>query len=125
MLDEFFVNPAVVERFRADPLSMHLDSFASEVSKLGYTRSTVRSMLRTVRDLGCWLNENGLAIAELNEEVTKRFLEERKQKKPLGRGDRKTIGRFLDHLRTEGAVRTGEMGVALSELEIQQQRYAE
>ena len=104
MLEQFFDNPVVVERLRSDPLSPHLDSFAASLVALGYARFTGRSQLDVLARMGRWLAGNELTVADLEERIVSRFLDEQCCQRHQRRGDRATVRRFLEHLRRGGII---------------------
>lgn len=109
MLDRFFADPKAVERLRQGPFGTYLDSFAAEVSAMGYQRSTVRLQLWLLRDLGRWLERRGVLISDLDESILERFVVRCGQRGRLSRGAARTVQRFLDHLRAQGIVRPVEV----------------
>src|SRR5207245_4278370 len=101
MLDQFFRDGAAAQRLRANPLGSHLDSFIAVVSRLGYARSTIRTQLWLLADLGRWLRRRALGIKALRARVTDDFIGGRRRAGRLGRGDAATLRLFLDHLCAE------------------------
>ncbi len=109
MLEQYFKLPAVLRRHRSGLLGPHLDSFVAMAGGLGYPRETVRHQCCVVRDLGLWLESHGLGVADLDEEVVSRHVEERRRSEPSWRGDEaSTIGRFVGHLRQLKVITTPE-----------------
>jgi site-specific recombinase XerD len=104
MLEHFFDNPAVVERLRSDPLSPHLDSFAASLADLGYARFTGREQIDLLARMGRWLVGNALTVADLEERIVSRFLDEQCCRRHPRRGDRATVRRFLERLRRGGVI---------------------
>jgi len=104
MLDQFFRDGAVAQRLRVNPLGSHLDSFVAVVSRLGYARSTIRTQLWLLADLGRWLRRRALGIKALRARVTEDFIGRRRCAGRLGRGDAATLRLFLDHLRAEDVI---------------------
>jgi len=62
MLENFFSDPAAIERRRMGLFGAHLDSFIAAISALGYSRSTVREQLRLLDHLERWLKRKSLAV---------------------------------------------------------------
>jgi site-specific recombinase XerD len=104
MLDNFLSRRAAVQRLRGGLLGSHLDSFVAAVSQLGYARSTVRERLWLLGDLARWLQRQGLALGDLQEQVIRHFLKERQSTGRFRRSDASTVRHFLEHLRQKGAV---------------------
>ena len=55
-------------------LGPYLDSFVSHTGALGYPKQTVRCQCWILRDLGRWMERNGLGIDDLEEDVISRFV---------------------------------------------------
>ena len=123
MLDEFYKDPAIIQDMRTGPLGSHLDSFSGLLSGDGYARYTIRIKLGLLRDLSCWLAENGLGIVNLDDAVMNQFLKECRKRRPLRNGELQTADRFLDHLRTEGVIPHPESCGNLSPLETLLRQY--
>ena len=102
MLERFFKDGAAAERLRESVLGPQLDTFVAVVSALGYSPSTIQTQLWLLANLVRWIQENEVVISSIDENITDRFLTESGRKGALQRGDRHTLRRFLDHLRTEG-----------------------
>ena len=125
MLERLLQDPAAVERRRAGVLGPHLDSFLVAASKLGYTTLTMRTQLWVLGNLERWLRRKRLAVAALNEELMKRFLDHRRRQGRLGRSDSPTVHRFLEHARGKGVVPWPEPTVYQSPLAVLAQRYGD
>lgn len=104
MLDQFFRDPTAAQRLRANPLGSHLDSFTALVSRLGYARSTIRTGLWLIADLGRWLRRRALSVKDLRAGVTDDFLGRRRRAGRLHRGDAATLRLFLGHLQSDGVI---------------------
>jgi len=104
MLEHFFDNPVIVERLRGNPLGQHLESFAVLLTNLGYATSTARYQLGFLAVFGRWLEQAGIAVADLDEEVIDIFLDKRRRRGFSRRHNASIVPRFLEHLRQEGVV---------------------
>lgn len=102
MLERFFKDGAAAERLRESVLGPQLDTFVAVVSDLGYSPSTIQTQLQLLANFVRWIQENEVVISSIDENITDRFLTESRRKGALQRGDKHTLRRFLDHLRTEG-----------------------
>lgn len=123
MLEFFFANPVVVERVRRSPLSPHLDTFAGVLAGLGYARCTARFQFDVLDRMGQWLKGNHLTVADVEERIVDRFLEEQRRQGKRGKGDRATLRRFLDHLRHEGVIAVRERVPDAHPLALLERRY--
>jgi integrase/recombinase XerD len=108
MLKQSLPNRAAAELHGSDPFTPHLDSFVATLAKLGYASSTVRQHLRLLRDLARWLGRQGLALAQLHEQLADQFLEQRRRQRHLSQGEAPTIRHFLEHLRKIDAIPSPE-----------------
>ena len=104
MADPFAEGHIVSEQQRESALGAHINTFKSIVSDLGYSPSTIRSQLNLLRSFTKWVQGNHVVIAKIDEGSTDRFLTESGRKGAIRRGDNRTLHRFLDHLRVEGAI---------------------
>ena len=123
MLEQIFKDPAAAERWRSGLLGPHLDSFVEVVSDLGYSRSSIQSQLWLLRALQEWLERSRLGIADLEEPLMERFLDERRRKGRLRRGEARTLRRFLGLLREQRVVRAPEPTIDRSPVVTLQRRY--
>lgn len=103
-MDHYFRSDAIRQRLRVGPLSSYLDTFAQHLSAHGYAIDTGRGKLRSVSRLSQWMDRRGLQAHDLNEQVLKRFLADRRRQGRLRRTDRQAVGCFLEHLRQTGVL---------------------
>ena len=94
----------VSEQPRKGVLGAHVNTFMSVVSDLGYSPSTIQTQLKLLKSLMRWVEENHVVASNIDEGITDRFLIESGRKGAVRRGDNRTLHRFLDHLRIEGAI---------------------
>ena len=92
------------EQPRIGVLGAHINTFMSVVSDLGYSPSTIQTQLTLLKGLMRWVEENHVVASNIDEGITDRFLIESGRKGAVRRGDNRTLHRFLDHLRIEGAI---------------------
>lgn len=104
MVYPFIKGQIVTEHPRKGVLGTHLNTFLSVVSDLGYSPSTMQTQLKLLKGLMRWVEENHVVVSKMDEGITDRFLIESGRKGAVRRGDNKTLHRFLDHLRIEGAI---------------------
>src|SRR5262245_46211060 len=124
MLNQSLLNRAVAVLHGSDLFAPHLDSFVATLAKLGYASSTVRQRLRLLRDLARWLGRQGLALAQLQEQLTDQFLEQRRHERRLSQGEAPPVRLFLDHLRNRGAIPSPEPQTDQSPLATLRRQYA-
>lgn len=108
MLEQYFSLPAVLKGHREGPLGPYLDSFVAKLAALGYPRQTIRLQCCGIRDLGLWLDGNGLAVTDLSAEVLGEYLDDRRARGRFIGGGGTIIGSFVDHLRDRGVVRAAD-----------------
>lgn len=118
MLENYFIRTAILKRHRDGLLGPYLDSFVSHTRALGYAKETVQRKCWILRDLGRWMERNGLGIDDLEEDVISRFVKELWKHNVLIRccGGKTTAKMFLDHIRKEGVVATKVAAADDSEL---------
>ena len=104
MANRFAKDYIVSERSRKSVLGTHVNTFMSVVADLGYSSPTMRTQQQLLKNLIRWVQENDIAISNIDESITDRFLLESGRKGAVRRGDNKTLRRFLNHLRREGAI---------------------
>ena len=100
----FSISPTSQLRVRAGPLGSALDGFADRLATEGYARFTIGLKLATTRDLGGWLEREGLAAESLDEQRVEAFLLTRDPRRRARRGEAATGRQLLDHLRTNGSI---------------------
>lgn len=100
MANRFTKGYIVSERTRKSVLRTHLNTFMSVGANLGYSPSTIRTQMQLLKNLIKWVQENDVVISNIDESITDRFLSESGRKGAVRRGDKKTLNRFLDHLRS-------------------------
>jgi len=123
MLESFFANPVVVERLRGGRLGSHIESFAEALEELGYAAATARLQLRLLAEFGRWLRSKQIAVADVDERVAKAFDDDQCRHRRCCKGDRSTIDRFLEHLRSQGVVARVEREPDRSALARLERRY--
>jgi site-specific recombinase XerC len=99
MLEEFLERLAAGKRFRGNPLVPHLSPFAVFLVEDGYADATTQAKLSLLSGFGQWLARRGLSVMDLKERLVERFINNRRRKGRLQRGDGETLRQFLDHLR--------------------------
>jgi site-specific recombinase XerD len=104
MADPLIKKHIVSKHPRKGVLGAHVNSFKTVISDLGYSPSTILTQQQLLKNLIRWVQANDIVISNIDESITDRFLLESGRKGAVRRGDNKTLHRFLDHLRREGAI---------------------
>jgi hypothetical protein len=99
MLEEFLERLASDKRSQDNPLVPHLSPFAASLAENGYADVTTQAKLSSLSDFGEWLARRELSIMVLDERLVERFINNRRQKGRLQKGDGETLRQFLKHLR--------------------------
>jgi site-specific recombinase XerD len=99
MIEAFYSPGFDVSRYRRGPLKPHIDPFALQLSRLGYSVQVGRWKIRLVADLSRWLERRQMGTRDLNEEQIARFSRVRKKHGLLRAGDRQTLTGLLHQLR--------------------------
>jgi hypothetical protein len=89
------------KRLQDNPLELHLRTFATSLTGEGYAQGTVQKKLGLLADLGKWLGRTGRAVTNLDEQFLEAFAEHRQR---VRRGELRTLGQFLHHLRERDVV---------------------
>jgi integrase/recombinase XerD len=104
MADSFKTSYIDSSQQKKDVLVAHLNTFISVVSDLGYSKFTILTQLSLLKNFVNWIEYNHFDASSIDEGITDHFLTESGRKGAVRRGDNKTLHRFLDHLRREGAI---------------------
>jgi site-specific recombinase XerD len=99
MLEEFLERLAADKRSQDNPLVPHLSPFAASLAEDGYADVTTQAKLSLLSNFGEWLARRELSVMVLNERLVEKFINNRRQKGRLHRGDGETLRQFLKHLR--------------------------
>ena len=103
MSDNILETLETEQRWRANPLAVHMRPFAIRLSGDGYARNTIQSKLWSLADFGKWLRRRAFTVTNVDETLIGRFSNGRKGKR-LHRGNVKTLTQFLDDLRRRRVV---------------------
>jgi site-specific recombinase XerD len=104
MIDTFYSPGTDTSRLRCGPLEPHIDDFAGQLSRLGYSTHAARWKIRLVADLSRWLERRQRGTRDIDEEQIGTFLRIRKKQGLLRRGDRHTLAGLLHQLRQAGVI---------------------
>jgi site-specific recombinase XerD len=104
MTDHIIEGFETSERWRDNPLALHIRPFAIQLIDDGYTKNTIQSKLGSLTDFGKWLRRRKLTVTNIDEALISRFFKDRLRERP-GRGDVKTLAQFLADLRRRQIVR--------------------
>lgn len=89
---------------RSDPLTSHLDGFATLLASEGYAATTVHIKCTLVAELGRWLKRRKFALIKLDEPLLGQFHAWRRRRGEVQRGDMATTQQLLTFLRNVGCV---------------------
>jgi site-specific recombinase XerD len=74
MLEHTFARTRVINRLRCGPLGPHLDDLATSLHHEGYAPSSIQLYLRTAEYFTLWLQGQGYAISEVDENLVQRYI---------------------------------------------------
>jgi site-specific recombinase XerD len=74
MLEHTFARTRVIDRLRHGPLGAQLDDLATSLSQEGYAPSSIQLYLRTAEHFSRWLQGQGYAISEVDEDLAQRYI---------------------------------------------------
>jgi len=106
MIEHFFPNSVVVDCLHSGPLGHYIDAFAQQLAAQGYAKSSAQHKLRLVNHFSRWLDDQDLAVAEIDEQTIHHFLDYPNQHVHLRGGDCATLRILLTQLRDQGVVTT-------------------
>ena len=75
MLTDYLKDPSVVERLRTGPAGTHIDDFTDWLAAGGHKYNTARGLIRGLDRFATWATQNDLALADVDENVVRRFLD--------------------------------------------------
>jgi hypothetical protein len=113
-LEQVFVDPITLRRFREGPLASKLDGFCEWLSKRGFARFTIRRHISNVSHFSCYLEQQKLTNpTTLNSDHIRKFITgyppRRKHRRPGAQHYRRvsfSIHRFMEYLQEGGLVDT-------------------
>jgi integrase/recombinase XerD len=85
------------------PLRAVAEGFAEVLDERGYSPRTIETQMRMLRDLSEWLDDHGVALAGLADDVVEAYVSERRLRTPTLRSAR-AVAPLLGHLRGMGVV---------------------
>lgn len=111
-LEQVFVDPNALKRFRAGPLASKIDGFSEWLSKYGFARSTIRRHISNISHFSRYLEQNKLTdLASFNSDHVRRFITEHLPHCKHRRSGAKhyhrvafSIHRFIEYLKEDGQV---------------------
>ena len=106
MLEQFFSCPVVLQRLHIGPLGPYIDIFATVLSERGYARRTIRRQIQIISYLNRWLHRLQLSVKELNEGKIAKFIQQRRRRCYIHRGDAPTLRLFVEHLQDINVIPT-------------------
>jgi site-specific recombinase XerD len=111
MLDTFFTQCKVQTRMQSGLLGPCLPSLAEMLHCQGYSKSTIRRRLRAAEQFGIWLQEQGIAVVDVDRAIVSKYRQGLKRwfppSRPRGLLSRKALGLFqlVELLRQKGVLR--------------------
>lgn len=104
MTDTYFPDVRVRQRLYEGPLAIHIDVFAAQLTRQGYSVATARDKLRLIAHLSRWLDRNKLPVEDMNEACIERFRCYRRRQGRLDRQAASTCKALLVQLREAGVI---------------------
>jgi site-specific recombinase XerD len=74
MIERYFSQPKVLLRLRSGPLGPYLPRFVSALEQKRFSRDTIRRFIRGADRLGRWLDGQGVALLEANQNHLKAYV---------------------------------------------------
>lgn len=104
MTETYFPDPRVRQRLYEGPLAIHIDIFAEQLTRQGYSIATARDKLRLIAHLSRWLDRSKLSVKDLNEACIERFRCYRRRQGWVDRHAASTCKALLEQLREASVV---------------------
>ena len=104
MIEEFYEVPFFVRRHREGLLGPHVDALAASLAGQGYAANTIRGVLSGALTFGEWLRRRNVALGEVDEVLSERFLLRIRCSSAWRKTLRRSVGHVLTHLRAEGVI---------------------
>lgn len=104
MMKFYFPDPRVRQRLYEGPLAIHIDVFAEQLTRQGYSTATARDKLRLIAHLSRWLDRDKLSVQDLNEACIERFRCYRYRQGRIDRHAASTCKALLEQLREVGVI---------------------
>lgn len=104
MIRTYFPDPRVRQRLYEGPLAIHVDAFAEQLARQGYSGATAREKLRLVAHLSRWLARNNVRAEDLDEACIGRFRRYRRQRGRIDHQAAATGKALLRQLREMGVI---------------------
>ena len=100
MIEQYFVQPAVLRRLRSGLMAPYLDSLPTELEALHYSHKSIRRQPRNVDAFGRWLINQKIPLNEVTDAVVNRYVKPMHRSPSPGRarGYRPHNGRGLARL---------------------------
>ena len=100
MIEQYFVQPAVLRRLRSGLMAPYLDSLTTELQALHYSHKSIRRQPRNVDAFGRWLINQKIPLNEVTDAVVNRYVKPMHRSPSPGRarGYRPHNGRGLARL---------------------------
>ncbi len=104
MTETYSPDPRVRPRLYEGPLAIHIDIFAEQLTRQGYSTATARDKLRLIAHLSRWLDRDKLPVEHLNEACIERFRCYRRRQGRVDRHAASTCKALLEQLREASVI---------------------
>jgi integrase/recombinase XerD len=112
MMDQYFEDPAALERARKSSSGPHLDGYSKWLHDRGFARSSIQDFMRTAVHVGLWTERKQIPIRDLDWAVLEQFRAHLRRcscsgRRKLRRHRKITMwaARFVEYLREQNVVR--------------------
>lgn len=104
MIEELYEVPFFTQRHRAGLLGPHVDALAASLAAQGYAAHTIRGVLSGALTFGEWLRIRGMAVGDIDDALTARFLKQARCSAGWRKTLRQSVGHVLAYLRAQGVI---------------------
>lgn len=99
MSNYFQLSPGELDPFRSGPLGLYIGRWACLLSEQGYSKRVGKQKIRLVALLSCWLEQQQVRVAQLDERRIADFLTAQRKALRRQRQVEHTLGQLLQELR--------------------------
>jgi site-specific recombinase XerD len=101
-MEQLFARPRAQMRMHDGPLGGYIDAYIDLLAAKGYSRDSRRRSAWLVGDFSRWLDQRGIAVAAVDQNLVDAFLRGRRRRRAPRVEDRSTLLRLLAHLALQG-----------------------
>lgn len=98
-MNSYFTRLSTIRRLCQGTLRDYIGDYAALLKESGYAQASARAQIHCVSNFSRWLNRRNIEPATIDEKLLQKFLDYRRRRKELQRGDAAALHRLLELLR--------------------------